>query len=825
MNKKVKKKSSSLNGKVKTKGNKREIEEINQFRYIMLFAFGLLLFFLVLIKGEHLWKFLHNIVFGLFGFLAFFVGIVTMSVSVLFSSSIIKKNSQSKFYQFVMFFIFLCALIQTYAFEDTAGVNLIKSLQKAWKYGVLDYSGGGAAGEIVSVFFRSFLGKKAAIVFIWIVLFVLFLILTSTTIFGFFKVLFKPVKKVETSLKNFKLSNRFYIDVPIGESNVENFEEKKEKIEPLDVIDNLNFFKDKTKFEEKDADGVEEKPLKIEEKTNELEELKESKKEKEPKREKENIENKKEKSIDIKLKLDDLVKKASKDFNEKFIEDLKDGVEKKDFDGYSFPSVSLLNNKENKGNLDVSSELRANAARLVDTLKSFGVETRITDICRGPSVTRYELQPSAGVKISKITNLADDISLNLASGGVRIEAPVPNKAAVGIEVPNKEKEVVYLKEVISSSEFKNAKSPLTFALGKDIAGNVKVSDIAKMPHVLIAGATGSGKSVCVNSLIVSLLYKSSPLNVRLLMIDPKVVELGVYNGIPHLLVPVVTEPKKASGALSWAVAEMMKRYKLFAKTGVREMKSFNLLVESGKTDEEGNPYEKMPNIVIIIDELADLMMASMSREVENSICRLAQMARAAGMHLVIATQRPSVDVITGLIKANIPSRIAFTVSSQVDSRTIIDVAGAEKLLGKGDMLYYPMDEQKPIRVQGCFLSEKEIERIVAHIKQDKKINYSEEIIEEIDRHAVKNDKKSNKKEENFDQKDPMLFAAIETVVENGQASTSFLQRKLKLGYSRAARIMDELEMMKVVGPQSGSKPREILMTREEFLQLSLNEEK
>ncbi len=813
MNKKVRKKSSSSKGKANTKGSKREIEEINQFRYIMLFAFGLLLFFLVLIKGEHLWKVLHNIVFGLFGFLAFFVGIVTMSVAVLFSSRIIKKSSKSKFYQFMVFFIFLCAQIQTYAFEDVAGVNLIKSLQKAWKYGVLDCSGGGVAGEIVSVFFRSFLGKKAAIVFIWIVLFVLFLIITSTTIFGFFKVLFKPVKRVETSIKNFKLNSRFNIDVPIEESNVENLEEEKQ-IEPLDVAENLNFFKDKTNFEEKDL--AKEEPLKVEEKPKEK---------KEEKKLDIATQEKKEQNVDVKIKLDDLVKKASQDFSEKFIEDLKDSVEKKDFDGYSFPSVSLLNNKENKGNLDVSSELKTNAARLVDTLKSFGVETRITDICRGPSVTRYELQPSAGVKISKITNLADDISLNLASGGVRIEAPVPNKAAVGIEVPNKEKEVVYLKEVISSPEFKNAKSPLTFALGKDIAGNVKISDIAKMPHVLIAGATGSGKSVCVNSLIVSLLYKSSPLNVRLLMIDPKVVELGVYNGIPHLLVPVVTDPKKASGALSWAVAEMMKRYKLFAKTGVREMKSFNLLVDSGKTDEEGNPYEKMPNIVIIIDELADLMMASMSREVENSICRLAQMARAAGMHLVIATQRPSVDVITGLIKANIPSRIAFTVSSQVDSRTIIDVAGAEKLLGKGDMLYYPMDEQKPIRVQGCFLSEKEIERIVAHIKQDKTINYSEEIIEEIDRHAVKNDKKSNKKEDDFDQKDPMLFAAIETVVENGQASTSFLQRKLKLGYSRAARIMDELEMMNVVGPQSGSKPREILMTREEFLQLSLNEEK
>ena len=688
MNKKKKKNvEMTANEKIR-KTSRNETEDRNQFRYIMLFAFGLLLFFLVLIKGEHFWKFLHNFVFGMFGFLAFFVGIATMIVAVLFSSKIIKKGSKAKVYQFVALFIFLCAQIQTYSFEETAGVNLFRALSRAFKFGVFDYSGGGVFGEIVSFLFRSFLGKKAAIVLIWIILFVLLLILTSTTLFGFLKILFKPVKKVETGLKNFKISNRFNIDVPIEEEE-ELKEEKKE--EPLDVMDNLNFFKEKKDFYKENSISKEaEKQKDLEKKT-----IKKDINISKPVQ-------KEEKVVEPKIKIEELVERASKDFSEKFIDNLKDSVENRNFEGYCFPSPNLLDSPEGKSNLDVSSELKTNAARLVDTLKSFGVETRITDICRGPSVTRYELQPCAGVKISKITNLADDISLNLASGGVRIEAPVPNKAAVGIEVPNKEKEIVYLKEVIMSKEFQNSKNPLTFALGKDIAGNVKIANIAKMPHILIAGATGSGKSVCVNSLIVSILYKSSPSDVRLLMIDPKVVELGVYNRIPHLLVPVVTEPKKASGALSWAVSEMKTRYNLFAKTGVREMKSYNLLVESGKTDSEGNPYKKMPHIVIIIDELADLMMASMSREVENSICKLAQMARAAGMHLVIATQRPSVDVITGLIKANIPSRIAFTVSSQVDSRTIIDVAGAEKLLGKGDMLYYPIDEQNLLECRGVF---------------------------------------------------------------------------------------------------------------------------
>ncbi len=488
---------------------------------------------------------------------------------------------------------------------------------------------------------------------------------------------------------------------------------------------------------------------------------------------------------------------------------------------YNFPPLNLLAEQENEEDENITEELKANAQKLVDTLQSFGVQTRVTEICRGPAVTRYELQPSAGVKISKITSLSDDIALNLATAGVRIEAPIPNKAAVGIEVPNKTISAVGIKEIIDSSEFSEAKSRLTVAMGKDIAGNITVADLAKMPHLLIAGATGSGKSVCINSIIISLLFKSSPDEVKLLMVDPKVVELGIYNGIPHLLVPVVTDPRKAAGALNWAVSEMLNRYKLFADSGVRDLKGYNRLCQ--KSDNEN--LKPMPQIVIIIDELADLMMAA-PNEVEDAICRLAQMARAAGMHLVIATQRPSVDVITGVIKANIPSRIAFSVSSQVDSRTILDGSGAEKLLGRGDMLFYPVGMPKPTRVQGCFVSDEEVENVVEFIKnRDNNAEYDQDIIDEIDRQAVpeKNAKNSSHDGGGFDDADEMLSDAIECVVEMGQASTSMLQRKLKLGYARAARIIDQLEERGIVGEYEGSKPRQVLITHDQWVEMKMRE--
>ena len=486
---------------------------------------------------------------------------------------------------------------------------------------------------------------------------------------------------------------------------------------------------------------------------------------------------------------------------------------------YVFPSPGLLNEPKPQPEDDISEELKANAARLVDTLSSFGVQTRIVDISRGPAVTRYELQPSAGVKISRITSLTDDIALNLAAAGVRIEAPIPGKAAVGIEVPNKVVSTVPIREVIDSREFADASSRLTVALGRDIGGAIAIADLSKMPHLLIAGSTGSGKSVCINSFIISLLFKSSPDEVKLLMVDPKVVELGVYNGIPHLLVPVVTDPRKAAGALNWAVSEMLHRYQTFADNSVRDLKGYNKLAS---TREELKP---MPQIVIIIDELADLMMAA-PNDVEDAICRLAQMARAAGMHLVIATQRPSVDVITGVIKANIPSRIAFAVSSQVDSRTILDSGGAEKLLGKGDMLFSPVGSNKPTRIQGCFVSDDEVEKVVDFIKNGGSAAYDNTIMEEIEKQAVAEKSKGNSGDGGgFDAEDEMLPAAIEVVVEAGIASTSLLQRRLKLGYARAARIVDEMEQRGIVGPFEGSKPRQVLISKERWMEMKLNQSK
>ena len=492
-------------------------------------------------------------------------------------------------------------------------------------------------------------------------------------------------------------------------------------------------------------------------------------------------------------------------------------------EAYRFPPIELLKSGKAVNQEDITQELQVNGQKLVDVLKSFGVQTRILDISRGPAVTRYELQPAAGVKISKITNLADDIAMNLAASGVRIEAPIPGKAAVGVEVPNKNVSVVKMRELIESAAFQTAESRLTVALGRDISGQITLADLAKMPHLLIAGATGSGKSVCINSLIISLLYKASPNEVKLLMVDPKVVELGIYNGIPHLLVPVVTDPRKAAGALGWAVTEMLNRYKTFADNNVRDLHGYNELVGDGMVREDGVKLEPMPQIVIIIDELADLMMAA-PNEVEDSICRLAQMARAAGMHLVIATQRPSVDVITGVIKANIPSRIAFAVSSQIDSRTILDGSGAEKLLGRGDMLFAPSGTMKPKRVQGCFVDDKEVEQVVKFVKTKHDTEYDKSVIEEIEKNAAESNK-SNKEESGNDglSSDPMMSEAIKVVVEAGQASTSLLQRRLRLGYARAGRLIDEMEQMGVVGPHEGSKPRQVLLSYQQYLEMQMRQ--
>ena len=437
------------------------------------------------------------------------------------------------------------------------------------------------------------------------------------------------------------------------------------------------------------------------------------------------------------------------------------------------------------------------------------------DISRGPSVTRYELQPLAGVKISRITSLADDIALNLAVADVRIEAPIPGKPAVGIEVPNRKSTGVSIRSIFESPAYKHMNSPLTMTLGKDIAGTAQVADLRKMPHLLIAGSTGSGKSVCVNSFIISFLYRSSPDDVRLILIDPKVVELAEYNGIPHLLMPVVTEPRKAAGALCSAVGEMERRYRLFADNNVRDISTYNKLAE------ETPALEKLPYIAIVIDELADLMMVA-GKEVEDSICRIAQKARAAGMHLIVATQRPSVDVITGLIKANIPSRIAFAVSSQVDSRTILDAGGAEKLLGKGDMLFMPVGASKPLRIQGTYVKDEEITAVLDYIKKGASAAYDDTMIAEMDKYAVQDKNEAAGDGAGDDADDPMLKQCVEVVIDAGQASTSLLQRRCKLGYARAARMMDEMEQRKIIGPYEGAKPRAVLVTRQQWLEMNVS---
>ncbi|MEG0157293.1 MAG: DNA translocase FtsK, partial [Anaerovoracaceae bacterium] len=472
---------------------------------------------------------------------------------------------------------------------------------------------------------------------------------------------------------------------------------------------------------------------------------------------------------------------------------------------YRLPSLDLLNAPpEKRRNADSAEELRTKAALLEETLESFNVEAKVVNVISGPSVTRYEIEPARGVKVSSITKLSDDLALNMRAKSIRIEAPIPGKAAVGIEIENEAREMVTIKEIIGSDEFKHHKSKLAFAVGRDIGGKPVVADLGKMPHMLIAGATGSGKSVCINTIIASILYKARPEEVKLVLIDPKMVELGNYNGIPHLLIPVVTDCSKAAAALQWAVAEMTERYKKFAAEGVRDIGAYNLSM-----NQKGEKEEILPQIVVIIDELADLMMVA-SSQVEDAICRLAQLARAAGMHLILATQRPSVDVITGLIKANVPSRIAFMVSSQIDSRTIIDMAGAEKLVGNGDMLFKPQDLNKPKRIQGPFVSDDEVRKIIDFVKQQgEDPEYSEAVMEQIE----KGNAYGGSEEE-----DELFSDAVETVVLAGQASVSMLQRRFRIGYNRAARIIDMVEDAGIIGAQDGSRPRQVLMSEAELIE-------
>ncbi len=776
--------------KKKTRSTKKAQAKNTANRHLVsVIWFAISLFFLcvVFIEGENLWLGLHNIIFGLFGVTAFAVPFLLGFVAIMYALDKINGSFKAKMIESAILILLIGAAVDVFSSHGDVGFG--EHLVSAYTSGVALKSGGFFGALVGQPIFLGF-GKTGACITIVLLIFVFLMLVTGTTLIALFKALSKPVKTVKAQVeeayhdaqeketkggKTLKIIKGFDPNISVDDIP----KKRKSKTEDLDhkqakVVS--------TYYDEPMPQEVLAAPEGAEDREN----------------------------LDRALDLAEEEKIDFKAETKEFTENLENA--EKVENSYVFPPLTLLKKSLNPEAATQGAQLTAE--HLINTLKSFGVEARVVNISRGPTVTRYELQPSAGVKISKITNLADDIALNLAAAGVRIEAPIPNKAAVGIEVPNKQSDVVDVRGIFESPDFISAKSKLTVALGRDIGGNAVVTDLAKMPHGLIAGATGSGKSVCINSIIMSILYKATPEEVKLLMIDPKVVELGVYNGIPHLLVPVVTDPRKASGALGWAVTEMEKRYKMFADRGVRNVEGYNKFVEeSGDED-----LEKLPHIVIIIDELADLMMTS-PKEVEDSINRIAAKARAAGMHLLVATQRPSVDVVTGVIKANIPTRIAFAVSSQIDSRTILDGSGAEKLLGRGDMLFRFAGAPKPNRIQGCFVSDSEVESVVDFIKKGKTANYDDNIMVEIERQAAVEKKQKTGLAEDGPEEDSMLSEAIRVVVENGMASTSLLQRKLKLGYARAARIVDEMEQRGVVGPYKGAKPRDVLITMDQLMEM------
>lgn len=780
--------------------------DVSRIAGVVLFALSVLFFFISVIKGQGAWLFLHNLYVGAFGMFASWVfPILTIVITVLYSIKehepkllLVKSAESVAMILFISAFIHICRNQPGDVFKE-AVVNSYNSAPEIFN--------GGFFGAVLGWLMLTF-GKAPAVIVDLILIFVVFMFLSGITIIQFLKGAAKPATATYDKVKpaiDEKIEQRkrakAAIDVPLdpvapSEENEQESDKSKKKKKKKDeseapqseemrvsqqIIDDIN-----TAIEKKKAEKVHNNSQIVQE----------------PKSIDEIVEN----------ATDSNAKKASSD-NDKASEKFEVTGEQMNstVEDYVIPPVSLLKAAKHAKEKDISNELKNSAEKLVETLHSFNVDATITDISRGPSVTRYELKPATGIRISKITTLTDDIALNLAATSIRIEAPIPGKSAVGIEVPNSIRNSVSMREIVDSPEFSRQKSKLSAGLGKDISGNCVFCDVAKMPHLLIAGTTGSGKSVCMNSIIVSILYRAKPDEVKFLMIDPKQVEFSKYAGIPHLLVPVVTDARKASGALGWAVSEMLQRYAKFSETGVRDIEGYNKYVQ--KHDD----MEPMPKICIFIDELADLMMAA-PKEVEDSICRLAQMARAAGMHLVIATQRPSVDVITGLIKSNISSRIALTVSSQIDSRTILDSSGAEKLLGKGDMLYSPIGANKPTRVQGCFISDEEIEELCDFIKNQGESEYDENIQKEIEAKAVQEKKSPFEGDDEDSNYDPLFEKAAEIVMETGTASTSFLQRKLSVGYARGAKIIDQLQEYGVIGPPEGSKPRQVLMNKQMWLE-------
>lgn len=798
--KKTNKKTKQNTSKKTSSNRQKNVDRADAIRVteIATVAVSVILFCLAIVSGNGVWNVLHNVYVGIFGmFAAIVLPLLTIVVTVIFSA----KGDDAYGYTakiveaFVMVFI-LATFI--HVVKNSTGDAFKETIINSYKSASFEFNGG-FIGAVLGWLLLT-LGKAPAVI-ISVVLFIVdLLLMTGLTIFQFVAGAAKPAKvtyekvapAIEERIERRRM-NKENIDVPLDTQPPEE-EDKKPKSRKKKAASSDE---EMTKVPKEIIDEINRENSNIEM----LKNATSRKEEKKPK------------------SIDEIVKDASEDKpNEKKADKSKDFTVSKEamesgINDYKLPSVELLSLPKKKSTADISGELKENAQRLIETLRSFNVNATITDISRGPTVTRYELKPAAGVRISKITNLADDIALNLAATHVRIEAPIPGKAAVGIEVPNTVKNTVSMRELIDTPEFYEQRSLLSAGIGKDIAGNCVYCDIAKMPHLLVAGTTGSGKSVCMNSIITSILYRAKPDEVKFLMIDPKQVEFSKYANIPHLLVPVVTDPRKAAGALGWAVSEMLQRYQKLSQVGVRDIEGYNKYVQKHED------MESMPKICIFIDEFADLMMAA-PKEVEDSVCRLAQMARAVGMHLVIATQRPSVDVITGLIKANISSRIALTVSSQIDSRTILDAAGAEKLLGHGDMLYNPIGASKPLRVQGCFISDEEVEALCDFVKNQGESQYDEEIAKEIEAKAVQ-DKKSSPFEDDGDaeQLDVLFDKAVDIVLETGTASTSFLQRKLSVGYARGAKIIDQLEEKGIIGPANGSKGREILINRQQWLEM------
>ena len=769
-----------------------------QIQALLLLAASVLMFCLAVIEGENVWTWLHNVLLGLFSYSAFIIPVLLAFVSIMLALEKDVAGINTRMWQSGLFALLLNSTIYTFAVRS-ADHSFWDAIARCFDEGQ-KYRGSGVVGVLLGWPVEKLFGDVGAKITLILLTVVFLMLITGTTMLAIIRAMKKPVEKtkdvidtaISTTADRMRKDPSKKIDVDMGEGYARRRRSAKPAVQEDEPKDVLPALVDEPLLPADDSD-------KLDALKNAHDALHEEPKEA-PADEADEVMS----ADEAERELHDELKTAEEEPVQEVI--------------YHYPPLTLLDRGGSAEDARMQDGDRmATGKLLVNTLKDFGISTELGDITCGPSVTRYELVPSAGVKISRITGLSDDIALRLATTGVRIEAPIPNKAAVGIEVPNKARRTVRLRSLLETSEYRTAKGKLTVALGQDIEGRIVMTDLAKMPHLLIAGTTGSGKSVCTNSMIQSVLFRARPDEVKMILIDPKKVEFGVYNGIPHLLIPVVTDPRKAAAALNWAVTEMLKRYQMFADAKARDIGDYNELAR------KDGQFPPLPLIMIVIDELADLMMAA-GNEVEDSICRLAQMARAAGMHMVIATQRPSVDVITGLIKGNIPSRLALTVASGVDSRTILDGVGAEKLLGNGDMLFMPVGQSKPLRVQGCYVSNQEIERVIDFLKNGgQEQEYDQQVIEEIEKAAASAGKSAGRDDdEDGDEFDEALPQAIEIAVEAGSISTSMLQRKLRFGYARAGRIIDQMEQRGIIGPSEGSKPRKVLITRQQWIEMNMN---